>query len=255
MSATNKGVEWEFRHSLWVIWGFFGLAFIAFLIIAHGAKKRQWYIYAAIYAALFALWLAFTEAGEESALYDIGTTIGAFNLIGGTIHLFLVRREYLRRRVIINEEGYAVDEMELERQRMHRERGITDTVEQAQEKLRRRIENRQAVTQQEPAWPTEPQQPAAPKPAAPKVPVEPIDINTCSISQLAGLPGVTLVMAKKADDIRKERGGFKSVDEFFEAIQLKPHFVMQVQDKVTCAAPQPEAPTVSDEPVGRKLDF
>ena len=253
MSATNKGADWEFRHSLWVIWGFFGLAFIAFLIIANGAKKRQWFIYAAVYAALFALWLAFTEAGEESALYDVGTTIGAFNLIGGTIHLFLVRKEYLRRRVIIAEEGYQVDEMELERQRMHRERGMADTVEQAQEKLRRRIEERQAATQQEPVQ--RPQQPATPKPAAPKVPVEPIDINTCSITQLADLPGVTLVMAKKADDIRRERGGFKSVEEFFEAIQLKPHFVMQVQDKVTCAAPQPEAPTVTDEPVGRKLDF
>lgn len=256
MSVTHKGSSWELSHSLWIIWSFFALCWVAFLIIGHGAKKRQWTLFGAGYAVLFALWLAMTEADKESVTADIGSSIGIFILIGGIIHCFLVRKEYLRRRAIIESEGYHTDEMELERQRMRREQGITDTVEEAREKLRRRIEERQTASRQESAQPATPRTSAAPRPAAPAAPTEIIDINSCNISQLASLPGVTIIMARKAFDIRNERGYFKSVDEFCEAIQLKPHFVVQVQQMTTCTIPTPpDEPVTPDTPFGRKLDF
>ena len=100
MSVTDKGSEWEFRHCLWIIWSFFALAFVAFLIIGNGAKKRLWTIFGIGYAVLFALWMALTEAEKESTTAEIGTTIGAFVLIGGIVHCFLCRKEYLQRKAI-----------------------------------------------------------------------------------------------------------------------------------------------------------
>ena len=65
-----------------------------------------------------------------------------------------------------------------------------------------------------------------------------------------------MILARKAIGIRNERGGFKSVDEFCEAIQLKPHFVVQVQDMATCSATsKPDQPSAPETPSGRKLDF
>ena len=261
MSVTHKGSGWELSHSLWIIWSFFALCWVSFLIIGHGAKKRLWTLIGAGYAVLFALWLALTEADKESTTADIGTTIGIFVLLGGIIHCFLVRKDYLRRRAIIETEGYWVDEMELERQRMHREQGITNSVDEAREKLRRRIEERQNASRQETTQPTTPSQQAAPRQAAPRpaaatAPAETIDINTCDVTQLASLPGVSMILARKAIGIRNERGGFKSVDEFCEAIQLKPHFVVQVQDMATCSATStPDEPSAPETPSGRKLDF
>ena len=151
--------------------------------------------------------------------------------------------------------------MELERQRMHREQGITNSVDEAREKLRRRIEERQNASRQETTQPTTPSQQtaprqAAPRPAAATAPAETIDINTCDVTQLASLPGVSMILARKAIGIRNERGGFKSVDEFCEAIQLKPHFVVQVQDMATCSATSTsDEPSAPETPSGRKLDF
>ena len=263
MSVTHKGIGWELSHSLWIIWSFFALCWVSFLIIGHGAKKRLWTLIGAGYAVLFALWLALTEADKESTTADIGTTIGIFILLGGIVHCFLVRKDYLRRRAIIESESYRVDEMkmELERQRMQREQGITDSVDEAREKLRRKIEELQNTSRQETTQPTTPSQQAAPRqaaprPAAPAAPAETIDINTCDVTQLASLPGVSMILARKAIGIRNERGGFKSVDEFCEAIQLKPHFVVQVQDMATCSATStPDEPSAPETPSGRKLDF
>ena len=65
-----------------------------------------------------------------------------------------------------------------------------------------------------------------------------------------------MILARKAIGIRNERGGFNSVDEFCEAIQLKPHFVVQVQDMATCSATStPDKPSAPETPSGRKLDF
>ena len=263
MSVTNKGIDWELRHSLWVIWGFFALAWVAFLIIGNAAKKKLWTYFGLGYAVLFVLWMAMTETKDGSSTQDIGTTIGAFVLFGGLTHCFLVRKEYLRRRAVIEDESESFQKVEMEdtRRRMREEQVISpaeDIVGKAQEKLRRHIEERQQPTVAEPAPRPKSQTPRAARPAARKpAPVKPLDINSCTEEKLAELPGISLVMAKKAIDYRSEHGGFQSADEFFEVIQLKPHFVVQVQEMIMC---EPEAdeqrPTgIDDAPTGRKLDL
>lgn len=61
---------------------------------------------------------------------------------------------------------------------------------------------------------------------------EKVDINNCSEIQLTELPGVSIVYAKKVIKKREEIGGFKSVDDFFLFLRLKPHMINQLRELV-----------------------
>ena len=63
-------------------------------------------------------------------------------------------------------------------------------------------------------------------------PIQKLDINNCSEIELTELPGISIVLAKKIIKKREEAGGFKSLDEFFIFLNLKSHFVEQLQYKV-----------------------
>lgn len=57
----------------------------------------------------------------------------------------------------------------------------------------------------------------------PKVEIKRVDINNCSEQDLTELPGISVIMAKKAIKKREEIGGFKNTEEFFEILNLKQH--------------------------------
>jgi len=59
-----------------------------------------------------------------------------------------------------------------------------------------------------------------------------IDVNSCTEADLTALPGVNVVMAKKAVKFREEKGSFASVDEFLAVLAIKPHFAEQIKDKI-----------------------
>lgn len=59
-----------------------------------------------------------------------------------------------------------------------------------------------------------------------------LDINNCSEIELTELPGISIVMAKKAIKKREEIGGFKTIEEFFEFMKLKSHMEIQLHDRI-----------------------
>lgn len=63
-------------------------------------------------------------------------------------------------------------------------------------------------------------------------PAKKLDINNCSEIELTELPGISIVIAKKAIKRREEIGGFKSVDEFLNFIKLKPHMENQLRELI-----------------------
>jgi len=71
--------------------------------------------------------------------------------------------------------------------------------------------------------------------AAPK-----IDLNHCTERQLASLPGVGVVLAKKAVALRREKGGFSSARDFALALGLRPHFAEQIE-KMSAVTPMQTA--------------
>lgn len=80
------------------------------------------------------------------------------------------------------------------------------------------------------------------------------DINTASEEQLAALPGLTVIDAKKAIAYREDNHAFRSVDEFFSVIQAKPHIIARLQPQLYASAPtQPTASPQSGSK--RRIDF
>jgi len=65
-----------------------------------------------------------------------------------------------------------------------------------------------------------------------KVVKKKVDINNCSENEMQELPGVSVIMAKKALKRREEIGGFKSVQEFFDFLKIKPNLQEQLNDLV-----------------------
>lgn len=90
----------------------------------------------------------------------------------------------------------------------------------------------------------------------PPVPAQPqagglVDINRCTQDALLTLPGVGVAQAKHAVEYREMRGGFKSLDEFVEVLQIKPHFAVQIFGRATVGA-APAARPVSDSGAARR---
>ena len=52
---------------------------------------------------------------------------------------------------------------------------------------------------------------------------EKLDINNASEVEITALPGISIVLSKKLIKKREEIGGFKSVDDIFLFLKLKPH--------------------------------
>jgi len=63
-------------------------------------------------------------------------------------------------------------------------------------------------------------------------PAEKIDINNCSEIELTELPGISIVLAKKIIKKREEINGFKSAEEFFVFLKLKPHMENQLKNLI-----------------------
>ena len=95
----------------------------------------------------------------------------------------------------------------------------------------------------------------APQPAAQSA--APVDINRCTQSELMTLPGIGVVQAKKAMEHREQNGGFRSLDEFVEVLQIKPHFAVQIFSRatVTLVEQKPASQPAHTPHVRRTIDF
>lgn len=60
------------------------------------------------------------------------------------------------------------------------------------------------------------------------------DVNNCSEAELTALPGISIITAKKIIKYRETERSFKSVEDFLEVMNIKPHFAKQLR-KLICA--------------------
>lgn len=82
-----------------------------------------------------------------------------------------------------------------------------------------------------------------------------IDVNFATASEIAILPGINIVGAKKIVEYRDLNGLFKSEDDFFAVANVKDHFVKKIKSMIIIGKP-------SDKPIsddgysdGRVVDF
>ena len=59
-----------------------------------------------------------------------------------------------------------------------------------------------------------------------------IDINTAEETELAKLPGINIITAKKIIGYRELHNGFKSKEEFYKKLKIKPHFQAQLEELI-----------------------
>lgn len=81
-----------------------------------------------------------------------------------------------------------------------------------------------------------------------------IDVNNVTASELAILPGINIVIAKKIIEYRDANGLFKTFDDFIKVADVKEHFVDKIKDMVIFG----EAPKQSEDDdysEGRIVDF
>lgn len=81
-----------------------------------------------------------------------------------------------------------------------------------------------------------------------------IDVNFATASEIAILPGINIVGAKKIVEHRDLNGLFKSDDEFFAVANVKDHFVQKIKPMIVIGKPveKSDDDELSD---GRVVDF
>lgn len=65
-----------------------------------------------------------------------------------------------------------------------------------------------------------------------------ININTATSEQIATLPGINIVGAKKVIEYRNKEGYFKSIDEFIDIAGVKSHFVSPIKEIIIIDTPK-----------------
>ena len=61
----------------------------------------------------------------------------------------------------------------------------------------------------------------------------PLDINAASAEEIAKLPGINIILAKKIVNYRNLHNGFKSKNEFYYQMKIKLHFQIQLDNLIT----------------------
>ncbi|HEX8317734.1 ComEA family DNA-binding protein [Longimicrobium sp.] len=253
MAVTNRGAAWEWGQSWWILLTFcFGLlSGPAFLYAGRKTRTRKWVIAGFFYLVSWvALGLLPTKpktppaGAPPPAVAEPASPIPysetANEVVGGIfmtlwlvsmVHAVWVRNEYLRRLDTVHgTDPYA--------------------------HLRREVAE-EAEFHDVPAAPWAlfeggPPPPPPPAPALPPRPVQPVhaepagtavDLNNAPEDQLAALPGIGPVLARRAAEERRARGGFGSLEEFGAVLALKPHILERLRPRVVLGTPPtPSAP-------------
>lgn len=233
-SITGRGTRWEFLHSIWILWtftlSFFG--WVAFFYVGIRAKEPRWVAWGAFYSVPFILAMIFTD---QEPMFSVAAALTLLLGVMGIVHAFRIRPDYLERLAA-------------------RQRGRAPAEAFYPPDARRHEQPAQPVSPAEPT-PTAPPAPAmAPRQAASSASnaAVALELNAATERELASLPGVGPVLAKRAVTERAQRGGFGSVDELGQILDLKPHVIERLRPLLAVGAQS--RPSRAGR-TGRLIDF
>jgi hypothetical protein len=264
MPVTNRGAAWEWGHSWWILLTLpLGLlSGPAFLYAGRRTRTRKWVIAGFVYLLSWVA-LALTPTPPKapapgaarpavqeptspipygSPAEDMLFTAAMALWFASMVHALRVRSEYLRRLDAAHGTDPYAD-------------------------LRREVaEETEFQGVPAPPWAlfTDDSPPPPPAPAVPPRPAEPVraepgaaavDLNNAPEDELAALPGMGPVLARRAAEERRVRGGFGSLEEFGDVLALKPHILERLRPRVVLGPPpRPSAPPAGG--TGRRVvDF
>lgn len=260
MGNSQKSLGWKLLNSAWILFSFVGGAWIGFLIIGRKAKEPKWTKMGLIYAIV--LWVTFligVETPTESAISTIGILLWFLIYMFSIVHSFIANKKYLVCReilIVANQDEIDKQQMREEIIQHYKEEGIITSVSETQEQMENEnfvsnnTKSEEILINDEAAEQVENKEGAK------------LNINSCTENDLAALPGVSVVAAKRAIEYRNQQNGFLSVEEFYAIADIKPHFVVQLDDLIACedgivSIPQTQESNhiQKDERKGRILDL
>ena len=239
-SITGKGKGWEFAKYWWhPVLCFVGLAWISFVYMGVKTKNKKWIIEGVIYCII--LHSVITGNPITVALYMMMWAVSL-------VRVSLVRREYLMKRAAISgiESSYnnRIKE-ELSNNRITSNSAPLVSYSQNNQGQSYKPEpvfrentvdkpvNAETVTKTEAV-----EERVVDIPVRDNSPInsfeEIVDINNCEAELLEKLPGISIAMAKKAVAHRNDIGGYSNLDEFYTFLELKPHIISQISDRIKC---------------------
>jgi hypothetical protein len=103
--STSRGKNWEWRHSLWLLWTFtLGLfSWLAFAYIGIRGRHPRWLLWAVFYATPVIFFAVIASVVSQSWANATLTFNALFSVVP-IIHAFLLRKEYLLRLDLIKRE-------------------------------------------------------------------------------------------------------------------------------------------------------
>lgn len=274
MAVTSRGRNWELAHSIWICWvlltcGFFN--WVAFLYIGVRASQKKWIVWGGIYSVPFLLSIVSAAVSDGQGIQPewLGTLevlLAMILWLVSVFHAFKVRREYLIR---LDSSQRSVAERNADLySRVRAEYGTDAPVgshlprpaSSGFETTRSRDVGHNPRTR--PSEPIHGSADDAPgnalgnmaDGASPRgMPQDSgVDVNNASEQEIAALPGVGLILAKRIVNLRGERGGFDSVENLGMTLGLRPHIVERLRERVSFGAVEQRR---EQEPPGRTVDF
>lgn len=215
---TNKGVKWELFQSIWVLFVFtpFGfLNWVSFFYIFARAKQKM----VNCRMDLFCYFL-FTILSNGTPLFNAAMVLLIIGWGVSIVHALKVRPEFLIRLESIQQ---------LKRAEI--------------DQLRKSLKNEYPETA------------AARTSQTDKQSERKIDINQASVEDIASIPQLGIILAKKAVAMREEIGGFSSIDHFGEQLGLKPHVLLKVEPYLSFSKPVDRRDRKDENAEGRVLDI
>ncbi len=222
MGKENVKKEW------WpLVCAFFYLSCVSFFYFGKKCNNKLWMVFGVVYLVLLGGLFALDDQFKEASWFK--SVLAVFWLCG-IAHTYFTLDSFTKRKMELEQDG------ETEQ--------LSNGINYAEQIKEHFVEKEQQRVVQTPIIGN----------VQEKIEHNIIDINTCGESDFVSLPGVSIVMAKRAISYRKEHNGFSSKEEFFDTIQLKPHFIVQIQDMIECKPLNTHAFT-NDDITGRKLDL
>ncbi|GMB09374.1 DNA uptake protein ComE-like DNA-binding protein [Thermolongibacillus altinsuensis] len=235
----KKGRLWEILNSWWILLTFtLFFNWLAFFYIGYKVRNRKWGVWGLIYSIPFMFSMIF-----EGKMLDIGVSLTLLGGISSIFHAFKIRKEFLYRLEAMKtiekvEEVQLLHKIEseygvrLQKEGVKKSSDIKNAMnDNKKDMLLESTVSRTHGIQEEHSFV--------------------VDINNDSEEMIAKLPGVGIVLAKKAVDLRQKNGGFASVEEFSQALGLKPHIVEKIRPHVIIKPIQ----SFQKEMSGRLVDF
>ncbi|WP_214484648.1 helix-hairpin-helix domain-containing protein [Bacillus sp. SM2101] len=218
---TGKGKYWELTNSWWILLTLlpFGItSFISFLFVGVRVKKPRWIVYGLVYLAVCIVVFILPTSGITAL------TALLFWIIS-VIHAYKIRPIYLIQLDVLQSKEKVLDNQKYSKLRQEaKERfNVSESTITRPPKPQTATKKRKLVNSEEITTPT----------PVDTVQVNKINLNIASEREIASIPEIGIILAKKVVIKRQEIGGFQSFKEFSEIMQLKERAIQNIEKKVT----------------------